>query len=138
MPADSLAHFGAQAPSLASLLLRLLLTLALLGGGLWLLRRLRRRPGSPADDRPLEILSAISLGTRRQAVLLRVSGHVWLLGLGEGGVRTLGRFSGSEAQDLIARAGRGPHPFQLRFFEARQRAAGANPPGPGEGGLDGR
>lgn len=123
MSADSLALAATQAPSFLSLMLRLLLMLALLSAGLWTLRWLKaRRPGPPAGERPLEILSAISLGTRRQAVLLRVSGRVLLLGLGEGGVRTLGRFSGVEADELIARAGRGPHPFQLRFFEARRRA----------------
>ncbi len=119
MPADTLYYSAASAPSFFSLILRLLLLLVFMGGGLYALRWLKaRRPATLQDERPMEVLSAVSLGARRQAVLLRVSGKVFLLGLGEGGVRPLGRFSGEEADELIARAGQGPNPFHLRFMEA--------------------
>jgi flagellar biogenesis protein FliO len=134
METDSLALAASAGPSWLSLLLRLLLLAALLGGALWLLRRLKAgQRGLPGDERPLEVLSAVSLGARRQAVLLRVAGRVLLLGLGEGGVRPLGTFTSAEAEELIARAGRGPHPFALRFFEARRRA-GDGPGGDGSVG----
>jgi flagellar biogenesis protein FliO len=132
MDPDSLALYGSQSPSMLGLLFRLCLTLGLLGGGLWLLRWLRsRRPLGEVDERPMEVLSALSLGTRRQAVLLRVSGRVLLLGMGEGGIHLLGRFQGPEAEELIARSGRGPHPFHRRFFEATQRAETPPPSGGG-------
>jgi len=123
MAADSLAVlYAADGPGWFSLLARLLFTVLLLGAGLWVLRWLRsRRPAGSVDERPMEVLSALSLGTRRQAVLLRVSGRVLLLGLGEGGISLLGRFSGEEAERLIARAGQGPNPFQLRFLDALKR-----------------
>jgi len=137
MPADSLGLAGLEAPSFLSLVLRLLLLLVMLGGGLWVLRRLKaRRPALGREERPMEVLSAVSLGPRRQAVLLRVSGRVWLLGLGEGGVRPLGRFSGAEADELITRAGQGPHPFQLRFMEAWRRGGDATGKTPGDTGRD--
>lgn len=130
MPADTLTFSASTAPSFLALVLRLLLVLVLMAGGLWTLRWLKaRRPVTLQDERPMEVLSAVSLGARRQAVLLRVSGKVWLLGLGEGGVRPLGRFSGAEAEEIIARAGQGPHPFHLRFMEAFRRE-GATPSAP--------
>ncbi len=130
MAADSLALVASDGPGWLGLIFRLFLSLGLLAGGLWTLRWLKaRRPAGTADERPMEILSALSLGTRRQAVLLRVSGRVLLLGLGEGGIHLLGRFNGPEADELIARAGRGPNPFHLRFFEASQRQAAGPPPG---------
>lgn len=135
MGADSLAAlYAADGPGWFSLLARLLFTVLLLGAGLWVLRWLKaRRPAGAVDERPMEVLSALSLGTRRQAVLLRVSGRVLLLGLGEGGISCLGRFSGEEAEALIARAGQGPNPFQLRFLDALKRQG---PPsgGPAAGG----
>lgn len=132
MAPDSLALYASDGPGWLGLIFRLAFTLALLGGGLWGLRWLKaRRPAGGQDVRPMEVLSALSLGTRRQAVLLRVSGRVVLLGLGEGGIHLLGRFHGSEAEELIAQAGRGPNPFQLRFFEALQKHAA--PPVPPEG-----
>jgi len=126
--ADSLAALGsAPAPGLGWLALKTALLLGLLLAALWALARWRPRLRSPGGGRPLEVLSALSLGPRRQAVLLRAGGRVLLVGLGEGGPRTLGRFSPAEAEQLIAQAQGGARPFRARMVEAL-----------GEDGDDGR
>lgn len=121
---DSLALASAPAAPLAMLAVKAALLLALFGLAAWALRRFRPRLRSAGGDRPLEVLSALSLGPRRQAVLLRAGERVLLLGLGEGGVRTLGRFSPAEAQALVARAQSGETPFRVRMAQALGREAG--------------
>ncbi len=92
--------------TLVLLLFKVLLVFVVFALLFWLLRLARggRIPGFGrlrSVPRPLQVLSALSLGARRQAVLLRVQGRVILLGVGEGGIRSLARFQGEEARGLI-------------------------------------
>lgn len=126
LAADSLAGAPAAAAAapMALLALKAALLLALFALAAWGLRRLKPRLKAGGGDRPLEVISALSLGPRRQAVLLRAGGRVLLLGLGEGGVRPLGRFDGDEAEQLIALAQGGARPFRVRMAQALGREAG--------------
>ena len=71
----------------------------------WLLRlgrdylHRRRKPGSPR--RPLESLQAMSLGPRRQLVLLRAADRVLLLGVSDGGIRSLQTWKDEDAERVI-------------------------------------
>lgn len=109
-------------PGLTSLFLRALLLLVMLVLIALAIRFLQqRRLKSTGTSRPMEVLSALPLGQRRQAVLLRVSGRVLLLGVGEGGIRTLGRFHGADAESILRASGREPAGFQIKMEEALDR-----------------
>lgn len=92
--ADTLPFAAPAAPVMASqsgTLLRvplaLLLVLALLLGGAWLLKRLS--VGQVAAGQRIRVLGQISLGARERAILVNVAGRDVLLGVAPGHVSTL-------------------------------------------------
>jgi flagellar protein FliO/FliZ len=119
--ADSLAAVAGAGGTLALLGLKVALLLGVLGLILWGLRRLRPRLLPGASGRALEVLAALGLGPRRQALLLRVGERVLLVGVGEGGLRPLAQFRGEEARELIARSRGDERPFRQRLAEALGR-----------------
>jgi flagellar biogenesis protein FliO len=120
--------YGDSSNALFILLIKAMVAFALLALLYWILMLARkgRLPGfkSPLSSRrPMKVLSALSLGQRRQAVLLQVSSRVLLLGLGEGGVRTLGRFDGVEAEQLVELCDGDSLPFKVHLARGRRAEA---------------
>lgn len=74
--------------SILQMLFGLLLVLALLGGALWLLKRLATPPGGA--NALLRIVAGIAVGTRERVVIVE-TGDKWLiLGVAPGRVSSLG------------------------------------------------
>jgi flagellar biogenesis protein FliO len=132
-PADSLGLLtgldtaATASSSLTALALRSLMLLLLLVSAIFLVRHfLGKRLTATASSRPMEVLNALSLGPRRQVMLLRVSGRVLLVGAGEGGLRTLARFDGEEAGELLKSLGRNPSSFGSQFKVALDKGPDDN------------
>src|SRR5664279_421031 len=92
--ADALPFAAPVAPAMVSetgsllrVPLALLLVLALLLGGAWLLKRLSI--GQVSASQRIRILGQVSLGARERAVLVNVAGRDVLLGVAPGHVSTL-------------------------------------------------
>ncbi len=68
-------------PGVVRTILSLLVVLALLGGSLWLIRRGGWQGGLRKGPRPVQIETAVSLGDRRQLVIVSVEGRRLLLGV---------------------------------------------------------
>lgn len=107
--ADTLPFAAPAAPAMASesgsllrVPLALLLVLALLLGGAWLLKRLS--VGQVAASQRIRVLGQISLGARERAVLVSVAGRDVLLGVAPGHVSTLLVSEGTVEQPLNAAA----------------------------------
>ena len=121
--ADSIqmaAEYGSRSEAMIVLMIKVSVVFALMFLFYWLLKLAKKGqlPGfktALSARRPMKVLSALSLGQRRQAVLLQVSGRVLLLGLGEGGIRTLGRFEGSEAEHLVEMCDGDDLPFKVHM-----------------------
>lgn len=82
------------AGSVGQMILGLAVTLALLVGGLWFLKRLQGTRG--AAPGALRILGATAVGTREKIVLLGVGGKVLVLGVTPGRINTLHTLDESE------------------------------------------
>jgi flagellar biosynthetic protein FliO len=68
-------------PGVVRTLVSLLVVLGLLGGCLWLIRRGGWHGGLGKGPRPVQVETAISLGDRRQLVIVSVEGRRLLLGV---------------------------------------------------------
>ncbi len=68
-------------PGVVRTLLSLLVVLGLLGGCLWLIRRGGWQGGLRTGPRPVQVETAVSLGDRRQLVIVSVEGRRLLLGV---------------------------------------------------------
>ena len=62
----------------------LLLVLALMGGMLWLLRRLKAMQEAQHGPRQMELLETLSVGVRQKIALVRVGTHQVLVGMTPG------------------------------------------------------
>jgi len=75
-------------PSVAPVLLALLVVLGTLAAVAWVARRAGL--GSRAGASAMKIVGQVALGPRERVVILEVGERWWLLGVGAGGVRRLG------------------------------------------------
>jgi len=62
----------------------MVLVLALMGGLLYLLKRMQAKMGSQTPGRRLQVLESLSLNTRHKVALLSVDGHKVLVGMSPG------------------------------------------------------
>ncbi|HLW04602.1 MAG TPA: flagellar biosynthetic protein FliO [Azoarcus sp.] len=78
------------APGLSGNLLQiasgLIIVFALLGGGLWLIKRLS---GPHAGAAGMKVVGALALSSRERVVLIEVANEVLVVGVSAGGLRTL-------------------------------------------------
>ncbi len=87
MPSQALAAGTPTAGNLAQLVLGLILVLAVIVGGAWLLRRYGQLPA--AGHGALRVLGGVSLGPRERAVLIQLGDKQLLVGVAPGRVQTL-------------------------------------------------
>ncbi len=129
--ADSLGafrHLSGASESLWMLGIKAALVFLLFFVFYWVLRlgrdylHTRVKPGSPR--RPLESLQALGLGPRRQLLLVRAADRVLLLGISDGGIRSLQTWKGEEAEAVI-RDCRGGGPFSGFLSQAESAGGGA-------------
>ena len=74
-----------------------LLVLLLLGGMLWMLRRMKHIQTTQGGVRKLEVLETISVGPRQKIALLRVGNHQVLVGMSATQFTALGQWDDSQA-----------------------------------------
>lgn len=101
-PALANEALPSPAGSLLQMLLGLGLTLALMVGGLYLLKRLQGTRKGPAGS--LRILGATALGPREKVVLLNVGSQVLVLGVTPGSISTLHTLPASDLPEPAAAA----------------------------------
>ncbi len=83
----------------------MMLVLLLLGGMLWLLRRLKSLQGTQHVAQRLQLLETISVGPRQKISLLRVGSNQVLVGITAGRFTALAHWSETEATpgtDLVS------------------------------------
>nr|WP_133501807.1 flagellar biosynthetic protein FliO [Lysobacter terrigena] len=82
------AHSPADAGSIGGAVFSLLLVIGLILGLGWLAKRM---PGMKAGggSSQLKVVASVALGPRERAVVLDINGQQLLVGVGQGGVRTL-------------------------------------------------
>jgi flagellar protein FliO/FliZ len=88
----------------------LLLVLALLGGMLWMLKRLKAMQEKHHGPRQMELMETLTVGVRQKIALVRIGTRQVLVGMTPGQFTALGSWDASDAA-TVAQTGK-PKPSQ--------------------------
>ncbi len=93
--AQAAAVHPVDGPSFMPMALSLVFILALIGGALWVMRRMGLAPRNGTSQ--LRLVTQLALGPRDRVVIVEAGERWWMLGVGAGGITRLGSMPKGES-----------------------------------------